>query len=73
MDHIWGAPCGLKKSLALIFLMKSAIILRQEFLKTLYKGRKEGSREGKEELRDRKEEPRDRKEEPRDRKEEPTE
>ena len=36
MDHIWEAPSGLKKSLALIFLKKSAIILRQDFLKTLY-------------------------------------
>ena len=35
MDHIWEAPSGLKRSLALIFLKKSAIILRQEFLKTL--------------------------------------
>ena len=36
MDHIWGARSGLKKSLALLFLKKSAIILRQDFLKTLY-------------------------------------
>ena len=36
MDHIWGAPSRLKKSLALIFLKKSAFILRQEFLNTLY-------------------------------------
>ena len=36
MDHIWGAPSGFKKSLALIFLEKSVIILRQDFLKTPY-------------------------------------
>ena len=36
MDHIWEAPSELKKSLALIFLKKSAIILQQDFLKTLY-------------------------------------
>ena len=36
MDHILGARSGLKKSLALLFLKKSAIILRQDFLKTLY-------------------------------------
>ena len=36
MDHIWGARSGLKKSLALLFLKNSAIILRQDFLKTLY-------------------------------------
>ena len=38
MDHIWGAPSSFKKSLALIFLEKLAIILRQDFLKTLYGG-----------------------------------
>ena len=36
MDHIWGAPSRLKKLLALIFLKKLSIVLRQEFLKTLY-------------------------------------
>ena len=36
MDHIWEAPSRLEKSQALIFLKKSAIILRQDFLKTLY-------------------------------------
>ena len=36
MDHIWEAPSKLKKTLALIFLMILAIILRQDFLKTLY-------------------------------------
>ena len=35
MDNIWEAPSRLKKSQALIFLKKSAIILRQDFLKTL--------------------------------------
>ena len=33
MDHMWEAP---KKSLAPIFLKKLAIILRQDFLRTLY-------------------------------------
>ena len=37
MDHIWEAPSVLIKSLALIFLKKSAFILRQDFLKTLYR------------------------------------
>ena len=36
MDHIWEAPSRLKKTLALIFLKILAIILRQDFLKTLY-------------------------------------
>ena len=36
MDHILEAPGALKKSLALTFLNKSAFILRQDFLKTLY-------------------------------------
>ena len=36
MDHIWWAPSRLKKTLALIFLEKLAILLRQDFLKTLY-------------------------------------
>ena len=36
MDHIWEALSRLKKSQALICLKKSAIILRQDFLKTLY-------------------------------------
>ena len=36
MDHIWGAPSSLKKLLAPIFLKKLAIILRQDFLRTLY-------------------------------------
>ena len=36
MDHIWEAPSKLKKTLALIFLKILAIILRQDFLKTLY-------------------------------------
>ena len=36
MDHIWWAPSGLKKTFALIFLEKLAILLRQDFLKTLY-------------------------------------
>ena len=36
MDHIWGAPSRLKKLLAPIFLKKLAIILRQDFLRTLY-------------------------------------
>ena len=36
MDHIWGAPSRLKKSLSPIFLKKLAIILRQDFLRTLY-------------------------------------
>ena len=38
MDHIWEAPSRLKKTLALIFLKILAIILRQDFLKTLYIG-----------------------------------
>ena len=41
MDHIWEAPSVLIKSLALIFLKKSAFILRQDFLKTLYVKRKQ--------------------------------
>ena len=36
MDHIWEAPSRFKKSQALIFLKKLAIILRQDFLMTLY-------------------------------------
>ena len=36
MDHIWEAPSRLKKTMALIFSKKLAIILRQDFLKTLY-------------------------------------
>ena len=37
MDHIWGgSPQWAQNSLALIFFKKSAIILRQDFLKTLY-------------------------------------
>ena len=36
MDHIWWAPSRLKKIFALIFLEKLAILLRQDFLKTLY-------------------------------------
>ena len=36
MDHIWEALNRLQKSLTLIFLKKLAIILRQDFLKTLY-------------------------------------
>ena len=36
MDHIWWAPSRLKKTYALIFLEKLAILLRQDFLKTLY-------------------------------------
>ena len=36
MDHIWEAPSKFKKSEALIFLKKLAIILRQDFFKTLY-------------------------------------
>ena len=36
MDHIWEAPSRLKKTLALIFLKILAIILRQDFLRTLY-------------------------------------
>ena len=36
MDHIWEAPSRLKKTLAHIFFKKLAIILRQDFLKTLY-------------------------------------
>ena len=36
MDHIWEALNRLKKSLTLKFLKKLAIILRQDFLKTLY-------------------------------------
>ena len=35
MDHIWWAPSRLKKTFALIFLEKLAILLRQDFLKTL--------------------------------------
>ena len=35
MDHIWVAPSLLKEALLLIFLEKLAIILRQDFLKTL--------------------------------------
>ena len=36
MDHIWWAPSRLKKTFALIFLEKLAILLQQDFLKTLY-------------------------------------
>ena len=36
MDHIWWALSRLKKMLALIFLEKLAILLWQDFLKTLY-------------------------------------
>ena len=36
MDHIWWAPNRLKKTFALIFLEKLAILLQQDFLKTLY-------------------------------------
>ena len=36
MNHIWEAPSMLKKTLAHIFFKKLAIILRQDFLKTLY-------------------------------------
>ena len=35
IDHIWWAPSRLKKTCALIFLEKLAILLRQDFLKTL--------------------------------------
>ena len=36
MDHMWEAPSRLKKSLSPIILKKLAIILRQDFLRTLY-------------------------------------
>ena len=36
MDHIWEAPSRLKKLLVFLFLKKLAIILRQDFLRTLY-------------------------------------
>ena len=36
MDHIWGAPHGLKKSLRRIFLEKLARTFGPEFSKTLY-------------------------------------
>ena len=36
MDHIWWALRSLKKTFALMFLEKWAILLQQDFLKTLY-------------------------------------
>ena len=36
MDDIWWAPSRLKKTFALIFLEILAVLLRQDFLKTLY-------------------------------------
>ena len=36
MDHMWEAPSRLKNSLSPIILKKLAIILRQDFLRTLY-------------------------------------
>ena len=36
MDHIWGAPSGVKKSIIFIFWEKKAVTFGPQFPKTLY-------------------------------------
>ena len=37
MDHIWGAPSGVQKSIIFMFWEKKAVIFGPQFPKTLYK------------------------------------